>query len=1068
MQLLAAIALTATLYLPLVGGSNVAFPNNPVIDDFNRADEMPTSLNWEDVYGLTVRSNQAVGSDPYSSLSFWNPGIALGANVDAYVTIPVIDIGTAKQAYVYARYDVDAETGYSVRANYYGGGGNDVIVIHRWDGAGGETSLATYNVTLADGDAFGIRCDGNNISAYHYTLGAWALLGTVVDATYPGTALCGLGAIIDGAGTSTIPLDDFGCGNEGGGAFPVPGVVDDFNRVDQGPPPGSDWVDQYVMGVVSNQMAARQTPNDYETPMLWRLTIAQDQEAYATIPIRQNDGNEAIIFLRYFDYSNNLALYITRDDIAGDTADIFETVAGLGNTIGGPYAITYQDGDSFGIAAYGTTVEAWYKPVAGMWTLLGSGITTLPLAVGQIGLDAFDTTVRFDDFGGGPYAPPVPPGPWRQGTGRAKSGGTRQGKIQDVAAYSITTPDGITTDLRDKGFTVGIGDIQDGMGMPPTEHKTWNLYNNPGALLRSVQVGPRIVTINASLNADCLQSLHDLRNKLFQALRWNRTLDNPPAPAVLHYTINGKRADLYVHYMGDVTARIGNSNVDQTVGVRLIAYDPLWYSPTQKTAALGTSATLPVDYIAGKMTGAWSALGLGGGLGTGTVRALALSNDGTILYVGGIFVNWNGIANADNIVQYNITTGVWSALGTGVDNSVYALAVGPDGTLYVGGIFHNAGGGAALHVASYTDAGGWAAMGAGCDDNVNALAIDRFGTLYIGGAFHNAGGAGALHIVSWTSAGGYAAMGAGCDDVVHSLAAAGWNVLYIGGDFANAGGIATAYIAQYDIISGTYAAMSTGTNGRVRAIAIAPNGLVYIGGSFGQASGVTVNAVAYWNGFVFKGMNDGVSGGLGNGVYTIAIAPDGSVWVSGDFDTAGVLDLTDGIAIWNGQAWSMFDINFPGAAVIYALALHGSNRFVGFSTSGNATVSSVVTTINTTGDFKTYPVITITGPGTLQHIINETSGEKLLFNLVVNPGETITIDLASGVKSITSDWAIRPGTALGLELPQSDLGSLALEPDPVAAGGNNSIAVLITDTTGDTDVNIYYYDRHLSVDHAVQ
>lgn len=1065
MQLLAAIALTATLYLPLVGGSNVAFPNNPVIDDFNRADEMPTSLNWEDVYGLTVRSNQAVGSDPYSSLSFWNPGIALGANVDAYVTIPVIDIGTAKQAYVYARYDVDAETGYSVRANYYGGGGNDVIVIHRWDGAGGETSLATYNVTLADGDAFGIRCDGNNISAYHYTLGAWALLGTVVDATYPGAALCGLGAIIDGAGTSTIPLDDFGCGNEGGGAFPVPGVVDDFNRVDQGPPPGSDWVDQYVMGVVSNQMAARQTPNDYETPMLWRLTIAQDQEAYATIPIRQNDGNEAIIFLRYFDYSNNLALYITRDDIAGDTADIFETVAGLGNTIGGPYAITYQDGDSFGIAAYGTTVEAWYKPVAGMWTLLGSGITTLPLAVGQIGLDAFDTTVRFDDFGGGPYAPPVPPGPWRQGAGHTKSGGTRSGKIQDVAAYSITTPDGVTTDLRDKGFTIGIGDIQDGMGMPPTDHKTWNLYNNPGALLRSIQVGPRIVTINASLNASCLQALHDLRNKLWQALRCNRTLDNPPAPAVLHYTINGKRADLYVHYMGDVTARIGNSNVDQTVGVRLIAYDPLWYGPTEKNVALGTQATLAVSYVAAKIAGVWDNMGNGG---TGTVNAIAMNNAGTILYIGGDFVGWDGIAGADYVAQYNIATGTWAAVGAAgsPDNIVQALAVGPDDALYAGGAFHNAGV-PALHIARLDPTVlAWQAMGAGCDDVVNALAIEpNTGAVFAGGAFHNAGGGAALHIAYWL-AGAWSAVGAGTDDVVHALAFDAAGNLYIGGDFANAGGNPADYIAIYD--GTTYAEVGGGTNGRVRTIAIAPNGLVYIGGAFHTAGGLTVTHVTVWNGVTFAPMAGGVSGGLANGVYVISVDASGLVWVGGDFDTAGTLALADAIALWDGTAWHQLDINFPGAAVIRGLLHWGGNTYIGFSTFGNATVSDIVTTITTLGDFESFPIITITGPGRLQHIINETSGDQLIFNLFINAGETITIDLSSGVKSITSSWPTRLGVSGGMDLPQSDFGKWSLKPDPIAPAGVNSISVFITDTDANTAAHIYFYDRHLSVDHAVQ
>ena len=143
--------------------------------------------------------------------------------------------------------------------------------------------------------------------------------------------------------------------------------------------------------------------------------------------------------------------------------------------------------------------------------------------------------------------------------------------MPDFANYSIITPDGVTFDLAGMGLTIGVGDIQDGMGLPPIEHKTWPLYNNAGAFLRGVQVGARVVTINATLDGGCLEKLHDLRNKLWQSVRWNRTLSNPPDAARLRYTLRGKSADLYVHYAGDVTAQVGSSNIDQIVGLRLIA-----------------------------------------------------------------------------------------------------------------------------------------------------------------------------------------------------------------------------------------------------------------------------------------------------------------------------------------------------------------------------------------------------------------------------------------------------------------------------------------------------------------
>ena len=80
-----------------------------------------------------------------------------------------------------------------------------------------------------------------------------------------------------------------------------------------------------------------------------------------------------------------------------------------------------------------------------------------------------------------------------------------------------------------------------------------------------------------------------------------------------------------------------------------------------------------------------------------------------------------------------------SALGTGVNDYVYALAVsGSD--LYVGGDFSTAGGNSALGVAKW-DGSAWSALGSGVN-NVNVVrALAMAGnTLYVGGEFKTAGG----------------------------------------------------------------------------------------------------------------------------------------------------------------------------------------------------------------------------------------------------------------------------------------------------------------------------------------
>src|SRR5207302_484139 len=72
----------------------------------------------------------------------------------------------------------------------------------------------------------------------------------------------------------------------------------------------------------------------------------------------------------------------------------------------------------------------------------------------------------------------------------------------------------------------------------------------------------------------------------------------------------------------------------------------------------------------------------------------------------------------------------WSALGSGMNDAVHALAVsGSD--LYVGGFFRTAGGGAANYIAKWNGSS-WSALGSGMNSEVRALSVSGSG-LYAGG-----------------------------------------------------------------------------------------------------------------------------------------------------------------------------------------------------------------------------------------------------------------------------------------------------------------------------------------------
>jgi trimeric autotransporter adhesin len=143
----------------------------------------------------------------------------------------------------------------------------------------------------------------------------------------------------------------------------------------------------------------------------------------------------------------------------------------------------------------------------------------------------------------------------------------------------------------------------------------------------------------------------------------------------------------------------------------------------------------------------WTALGSGGGIGvSGGVSAIAVQ--GSALFVGGAFNEANVGASipANNVARWSGTE--WSVIGSsggnGVDGMVFALAV-LGGDLYVGGSFGEANAGASImadNIARW-DGSAWTALGSGTDDTVNALAITNGqkpnAELYVGGVFQFAG-----------------------------------------------------------------------------------------------------------------------------------------------------------------------------------------------------------------------------------------------------------------------------------------------------------------------------------------
>lgn len=115
-------------------------------------------------------------------------------------------------------------------------------------------------------------------------------------------------------------------------------------------------------------------------------------------------------------------------------------------------------------------------------------------------------------------------------------------------------------------------------------------------------------------------------------------------------------------------------------------------------------------------------------------------------------------------------------------------------------------------------------------------------------------------------------------------------------------------------------------------------------------------------------------------------------------------------------------------------------------------------TLNITydGTWETFPIITIVGPIKTPRIDNNTTGEKLEFTIDIAVGQTVTIDLTEGVKTVVDQAG---NNLIGGLTTNSDLGSFHIAPDPEATNGLNVIRLRGSEPTGATSVSLSFFVR---------
>jgi hypothetical protein len=230
-----------------------------------------------------------------------------------------------------------------------------------------------------------------------------------------------------------------------------------------------------------------------------------------------------------------------------------------------------------------------------------------------------------------------------------------------------------------------------------------------------------------------------------------------------------------------------------------------------------------------------------------------------------------------------------------------------------------------------TSGGGWYPLGSGISANGNAICQTSNGDVFVGGFFNSAGSAPANTVATWDGQ-SWNPIGTGYfagTDACFGLASDAMDNVYAGGDMPGSN-----HVAKWD--GSTWSPLGQGLNAPCGLVAVAPDGKVYVSGEFDQAGGVAANHIAMWDGSSWQALG----AGLNSSAWNIVFDSEGNLYAAGRFEMAGS-DTVNYIAKWDGTSWS--DLGGGLSDQIPAMCIDSmDNIYVGgnFDMAGNTAVKS--------------------------------------------------------------------------------------------------------------------------------
>ncbi|HEY0550184.1 MAG TPA: hypothetical protein VGF13_11335, partial [Verrucomicrobiae bacterium] len=293
----------------------------------------------------------------------------------------------------------------------------------------------------------------------------------------------------------------------------------------------------------------------------------------------------------------------------------------------------------------------------------------------------------------------------------------------------------------------------------------------------------------------------------------------------------------------------------------------------------------------GSLDGTFAA-GLSNSSGFASVYALAVQTNHQLL-VGGSFSHVNSTPrrslariNSDGSLDASFDAAIPGTL-----SSVWAITLLTDGKILIGGDFTSVLGATRNGLALLNSNGtldSFFGSGAGMNGSVRAIVVQPDGRVIVGGAFTTVNGQPRARIARLTEIGALDPTfnsSVSADSWVNALALQADGKIILGGSFANVNGNYWPYLARLDAngLLDPIFNLTNRPNGALTSLAVQPDGKVIIGGGF------TVLGTEFHQNFarlkIDGSVDDGFysNPGASSWVETIALEPSGAILIGGTF-----------------------------------------------------------------------------------------------------------------------------------------------------------------------------------------